>query len=79
MNSTQIGTRVFKGIQAGDRVTFLTPRGHKSEGRARALLLFPTHVVVNCGGRHGTPAVVNERNYVCHTRRRRRSIRHAIP
>lgn len=57
----------FQGIRAGDRVTFVTAHGQTLTGRAQLLLCFPTHVVVNCGGAHGRPAVVNASNYVSHT------------
>ncbi len=60
----------FKNIQPGDRVTFVTPQGQERHGVAVPLLIFPDRVVVNTGGRHGSPAVVNERTYVRHTGRR---------
>lgn len=71
----------FMGIKAGDRVTFMAnsglrlvngkaiPERRQMQGRACALLLFAGHVVVNTGGRHGTPHVVDAGNYVRHTSR----------
>lgn len=60
----------FKGIQAGDRVYFTTPQGQERSDKAQLLLIYADHVVVNCGGAHGTPAVVTDRNYVRHTGRK---------
>lgn len=59
--------KTFQGIRRGDRVTFTDRFGHYRTGRAQALLLFPDHVVLNMGGRHGTPQVVDASNYVSHT------------
>jgi len=61
----------FKGICANDRVTFRTPRGELISGRANALLLFPSHVVVDIG--QGRPAVVDGRNYVKHSSKGKQS------
>ncbi len=60
----------FKGIRAGDRVTFRLPLGRLAEGRAQAFLIFGSHVVVDAGGAHGRPVVVDERNYVAHKPKR---------
>lgn len=62
----------FKNIKAGDRVTYLRPNGigrngvefKKAVGTAQMLLIFEDHVVLNVGGRYGTPAVVNADNFV---------------
>ena len=35
-------------------------------GKANALLIFEDHVVVNGGGKYGTPAVVDAGNYERH-------------
>lgn len=42
----------------GDRVTFIDPRGNRRTGTVNGLLIFPTHLVLNMGGKYGTPAVV---------------------
>jgi len=54
----------FNGIGAGSTVWFLTPQ--KQERSGRVVMSFPTHLVLNCGGSHGTPAVVNNKNYLRH-------------
>lgn len=48
-----------------DRVRFTAPHGKAKNGTV--VISLPTHVVVNCGGRHGTPQVVNENNYQSHS------------
>jgi hypothetical protein len=50
-------------VEAGDIVTIKTPTGWRT-GRVSPLLMFPSHVVLNCGGPHGTPAVADEWNIV---------------
>lgn len=67
LNMVEYGTtRIFKDIKAGDLVFFKDRSWNRASGKANALLLFPDHVVVNIGGRHGTPMVVNEANYISH-------------
>jgi len=73
---------LVRSIQAGDKVTALFPAGQKLEGdkivqewaertgKVNPLLIFPEHVVINLGGRHGTPGVVDERNIVSVSRPR---------
>jgi hypothetical protein len=56
------GPRGFSDIRAGMRVTLMTPQGQEWTGRA--VMLGPAGWVLNMGGRHGTPAVVNESNFV---------------
>ena len=56
----------FQGIRPRDLVQYRTPQGQTGFGRAQALLIFPSHVVVNRCGSNGQPVVVNERNYVSH-------------
>ena len=56
----------FKGIRGGDKVTYRTPQGQERTGSANPLLCFPSHIVINTGGRYGTPQVVNEANYIKH-------------
>lgn len=54
----------WRGIAPGDLVTYSTPQGNVCRGKV--VISTATHVVLNAGGRHGTPAVVDERNYVSH-------------
>lgn len=61
----------FQSIRAGDRVRYTDAHGATRTGTACPLLLFPAHVVVNAGGRHGRPVVVDHRNYVSHVATRR--------
>jgi hypothetical protein len=53
--------RTFNGIRAGDVVAYYDRFDKVRTGRAQALLLFPTHVVVDAGG--GRPVVVNRDNF----------------
>lgn len=63
---------LVKAIEAGDKVTALFPNGigrdgpewKERTGVANALLIFPEHVVIDLGGRHGTAGVVDARNIV---------------
>lgn len=54
----------------GDKVKFLIPNGIGRNGvewkekTGRVVMVFPTHLVVNGGGRYGTPHVVDERNFL---------------
>lgn len=45
-------------IGHGDIVTFRTRDGREMRGRANGLLLFPTHAVLDMGGKYGKPQVV---------------------
>lgn len=56
----------MKDARIGDTVTFRTAQGQLRKGR---VVLIPRsgegeHVVVNCGGRHGTPKCVDANNFV---------------
>ena len=53
---------MFKDIQVGDSVTMKTPQGQ--ELRGKAVMKGPYGWVVNTGGRHGTPKVVGESNFI---------------
>lgn len=53
---------MFKDIQVGDTVYFSTP--HTTEMKGRAVMKGPAGWVVNAGGRHGTPKVVGESNFI---------------
>jgi hypothetical protein len=56
----------FDSIRPGDSVTIKTPHGN--ERRGKVVMKFPTHCVLNGGGRHGTPLVASPRNIVRHRR-----------
>jgi hypothetical protein len=52
---------LFESIRPGDRVTFLTPHGQKLSGRATICGQRSNGgVVVNLGGRYGTPGCVTQ-------------------
>ena len=53
---------MFKDIQVGDSVTMSTPQGQVLRGKA--VMKGPYGWVINVGGRHGTPRVVHENNFV---------------
>ena len=53
---------MFKDIQVGDSVTMSTPQGQVLNGQA--VMKGPYGWVINVGGRHGTPRVVHENNFV---------------
>ncbi len=60
----------FSAIQPGDRVVFMRYAGRGRNGpeykraSGKAVMRGPHGWVLNTGGRHGTPAVVDERAYV---------------
>ncbi len=56
----------FKGIQGNDVVMYSDRVGQVRRGKASPMLIFPSHVVIDAGGKHGRPQVVNESNYVRH-------------
>ena len=64
MNMTK--QEYISSLRPGTKVTFYLPAGHRSFAlkRAKVVLAMGTHVVVNMGGRHGTPAVVTAQNVV---------------
>lgn len=71
---------LVQAIRGGDKVTALFPNGLKlvdgkavpeykaKTGKANGLLIFKEHVVINLGGRFGTPGVVDASNIVKVTR-----------
>lgn len=63
-------TKYWNDISPGSTVTFKSPQGQERKGKV--VMAFPTHLVLNCGGAHGTPAVVDEKNYVSHTSSKKR-------
>jgi len=60
----------FKNIKPHTTVTFLIPNGFGRNGQeykqktGKVVFAYPTHLVVNGGGRYGTPYVVDENNFV---------------
>ncbi len=67
---------LVQSIRGGDKVTAMFHAGiglkngrtvqefKARTGKANGLLLFPSHVVINLGGRYGTPGVVDETNII---------------
>lgn len=61
---------VFSQARRGDIVVVNVPAGIGRNGpefkqrRGRVVMAFPTHLVLNGGGRHGTPLVADATNYV---------------
>ena len=53
---------MFKDIQIGDSVTMSTPQGNLLNGKA--VMKGPYGWVINVGGRHGTPRIVHENNFI---------------
>ena len=53
---------LWKYIRPGDTVTVVDPRGIQRKGKAR--IVTATHVVLDGGGRYGTPLIADESN-VC--------------
>ena len=63
---------MFKDIHIGDSVTMMTPQGQ--ELRGNAVMKGPHGWVINTGGRHGTPRVVSESNFVRMRKGRNRKV-----
>ena len=63
---------MFKDIHIGDSVTMMTPQGQ--ELRGKAVMKGPHGWVMNTGGRHGTPRVVSESNFVRMRKGRNRKV-----
>ena len=59
----ELGKTLISIIKVGDMVTFETPQGQKQKGRA---VMRSSHGgwVLNCGGRYGTPGLVDSSNIV---------------
>ncbi len=53
---------MFEDIMVGDSITMSTPQGQLLNGKA--VMKGPYGWVINVGGRHGTPRVVHENNFV---------------
>lgn len=60
----------FAGKRPGDRVTFLRFAGLGRRGpefkpaAGKVVMAFASHLVLNMGGRYGTPAVVDAKNFI---------------
>lgn len=66
----------FQNLKGGDKVRFWRPAGlgikngkavqeyAKCTAKVQPLLVFATHVVVNLGGKYGTPFVVDASNFI---------------
>ena len=65
---------MYNDIQKGDTVYFSTP--HTAQMKGKAVMLGPAGWVVNAGGKHGTPKVVSEKNYIKHNKGRNRKPDH---
>lgn len=61
---------VFSAARRGDTVIINRPNGMGRNGpeykqfRGKVVMAFSTHLVLNGGGRHGTPLVADATNYV---------------
>ena len=53
---------MFEDIMVGDSITMSTPQGQLLNGKA--VMKGPYGWVINVGGRHGTPRVVHENNFI---------------
>ena len=62
----QDASSVLASIRPGDRVTIITPHGHRIGGRP--VMRGPAGWVINGGGPYGTPHIDSEANIV-HVRR----------
>jgi len=58
----------FENLRGGDLIKFRL-RDKELMAKVQHLLVFPSHVVVNLGGRYGTPAVVDANNFIKLVRR----------
>jgi hypothetical protein len=54
------GAQVLATVRPGDRVSALT--AHDAEVTGRAVMVFPSHAVLNLGGKHGRRFVVTADN-----------------
>ena len=62
MNINNNRQQYIESLNPGDRVRFVLPHGGTKSGRV--VMAFATHVVVNGGGRYGTPYVVDHNNVI---------------
>jgi hypothetical protein len=61
-------------IGHGDRVTFVALDGTHRTGKANGLLIFPSHLVLDMGGPHGSPQVVQRADVLRVTPSRRKGV-----
>ena len=54
--------KLFEAIRPGDRVTIVDRFGVSRAGRC--VMKFPSHAVLNMGGKHGTPGIATAENVV---------------
>lgn len=54
--------KLFDSIKPGSKVTIVNRFGQQRTGRC--VMRFPTHAVLNMGGRYGTPDIANDANTV---------------
>lgn len=53
---------LFSAIEPGSTVSIISQHGSIQKGRC--VMKFPTHAVLNLGGRHGTSGIATDKN-VC--------------
>lgn len=60
----------FRAIRPGTRVAYLRYAGSGTRGpeycpaTGKVVMSFPSHLVLNVGGRYGTPAMLDARNFI---------------
>jgi len=65
-----MGSDIFVGFKPGDKVVIRVPAGigrngqEWAERRGKVVMAFRSHLVLNGGGRHGTPLVATAENFV---------------
>ncbi len=59
------GSNWWNGVPPGAMVHYTNRQGQKRKGRV--VMSLPTHLVLNGGGPHGTPVLVDGSNYNSHT------------
>lgn len=65
-NTTMTKEQYIASLRPGSKVSFTLPAGRSSFTTKSGRVVFAegTHVVVNMGGRYGTPAVVTPENVI---------------
>lgn len=56
--------RQYAGLKFDSKTGKTSPEYKEASGKVNPLLVFNTHVVVNIGGKHGTPQVVDDKNFI---------------
>jgi len=62
----------FGSIGHGDHVTIKTPHGQTQKGKA--VMRGPHGWVLNLGGKHGTPGIASEKNYISHRKAAKKKV-----